>query len=205
METPTEKQRRVWDRTAPQYDRAMKLVERWWFVGGREWVCGRAEGDVLEVGIGTGLNLPYYPSDVRVTGVDLSPGMLAQARDRLRELSVDATLQEADAQALPFDDASFDSVVSTLVLCSVPDSRAAIREMRRVLRSGGRLLLLDHIGSTWWPVRVGQRLAEIVSVRSAGEYFTRRQLPQVVDAGFEVVETERLRAGTVERLHARKV
>jgi len=203
-QTPTAKARRVWDEVAPRYDRMMAMAERWWFVGGRPWICSRAAGEVLEVGIGTGVNLPFYPSGLRITGIDLSPAMLAIARDRARQAGVDASLYEGDAQALPFPDASFDTAVCTIALCAIPDDRAAIAEMYRVLRPGGRLLLLDHVGSNWWPIWGLQRLAELVTVRTAGEHQTRRPLRTAVATGFEVVASQRLRAGTVERVHARK-
>jgi ubiquinone/menaquinone biosynthesis C-methylase UbiE len=203
-EDPTAKARRVWDAFAPRYDRAMRLFDRWQFGGGRQWVCSRARGDVLEVAVGTGLNLSFYPADVRLTGVDLSPAMLAVARQRADDLGRDVDLREADAQALPFADASFDTLVCALALCAIPDERAAITEMRRVLRPGGRLLLLDHVGSQWWPVWAAQRLLETFTVRTAGEYQTRRPLPLVQAAGFVVEETQRLKAGTVERVAAIK-
>jgi len=203
-ESRTAKVRRVWDEFAPRYDRAMRLAERWWFTGGRDWVCARADGDVLEVAVGTGSNLACYPSGLRITGIDLSPRMLDLARQYAAQLGVDVTLQEGDAQRLPFDDESFDTVVCTLALCGIPDHRAAIAEMKRVLRPGGRLVLLDHVGSTWWPVWAVQRLVELVSVRAAEEHQTRRPLPLLVEAGFEIAESERLRAGTVERVLARK-
>lgn len=198
------KARRVWDANAPRYDRAMRPMERWWITGGRPWVGARAVGEVLEVAVGTGLNLPHYPPEVRVTGIDVSPAMLAVARERAERLGLDVTLREADAQALPFLDASFDTVVCTLGLCSIPDDRMAIAEMRRVLRPGGRLLLLDHVGSSWWPIWLVQRLVEVVTVRVAEERQTRRPLPLLVEAGFEIVESQRLRAGTVERVFARR-
>jgi ubiquinone/menaquinone biosynthesis C-methylase UbiE len=200
----TARARRVWDAFAPRYDGSMRFLERVQFGGGRQWVCSRACGVVLEVAVGTGLNLPYYPAGVRLTGVDLSPAMLAVAGDRATRLGVEVALLEADAQALPFPDASFDTVVCTLSLCAVPDERAAIAEMWRVLRPGGRLLLLDHIGSHWWPVWAVQRLFEAFTVRAAGEYQTRRPLPLVLSAGFVVEETRRLKAGTVERVAAVK-
>ena len=203
-EDPTAKARRVWDAYAPRYDRAIRLLERLQFRGGREWVCSQARGEVLEVAVGTGLNLPFYPAGVRLTGVDLSPEMLTAARARAAELGRDADLREADAEALPFPDASFDTVVCTLAMCAVPDERAAIGEMRRVLRPGGRLLLLDHIGSSWWPIWAGQRLLEMVTVRTAGEHQTRRPLPVLLAAGFAIEESERLKAGTVERVAAVK-
>jgi len=204
VEDATVRARRAWDAFAPRYDKSMRFFERVQFGGGRAWVCSRARGDVLEVAIGTGLNLPIYPADVRLTGVDLSPAMLAVARSRAAELGREVDLREGDAQSLPFPDASFDTVVSTLSLCAIPDDRAAIAEMRRVLRPGGRLLLLDHIGSNWWPIWAAQRLLEVVTVRSAGEHQTRRPLPLVEAAGFHIERRERLKAGTVERIAATK-
>ena len=198
----TDKQRRVWDRYAPSYDRQIAFFERLQFGGGREWLGARVRGRVLEVAIGTGRSLPFYPADTRVTGVDLSPEMLAIARNRAAEEGRAVELMEGDAERLPVADASFDTVLCALSLCSIPEPAAAIAEMRRALVPGGRLLLLDHIASTWPPIRAAQWLLERVTIRTAGEHFTRRQLPLVKAAGFDVVETERLKAGTVERIHA---
>ncbi|MFD2419830.1 class I SAM-dependent methyltransferase [Amycolatopsis pigmentata] len=199
-----ERLRALWDRYASRYDRDMGLVERVWFRGGREWVCGQAAGEVLEVAVGTGRNLPYYPGDVRLTGMDFSPAMLDLAGRRAAELGREATLREADAQALPYDDASFDTVVCTLGLCGFPDQRVAITEMHRVLRPGGTLLLLDHVGSHHRPIWFGQRLLEKLTVSMLGDYQTRRPLPLVEEAGFVVRRRERLKLGTVERLAATK-
>jgi ubiquinone/menaquinone biosynthesis C-methylase UbiE len=203
-ETPTARQRRVWDKSAPSYDKQIAFFEKVQFGGGREWLGERARGRVLEVAIGTGLNLPHYPADTTVTGVELSPAMLAIARHRADGLRRDVDLHEGDAERLPFHGASFDTVVCALSLCTIPDPVTAISEMRRVLVPGGRLLLLDHIASTWPPVYAAQWLLERLTIRLAGEHFTRRQLPLVSAAGFEIVEAERLKAGTVERVFARK-
>jgi ubiquinone/menaquinone biosynthesis C-methylase UbiE len=203
-EDPTAKSRRFWDEVAPRYDRAMRFLERHQFRGGREWVCSRARGDVLEVAVGTGLNLALYPVEARLTGVDLSPEMLVRARSRSVEIGRPIELKEADVAALPFDDDSFDTVVSTLAMCAVPDDRAGVLEMRRVLRPGGRLLLLDHIASNWWPIWAGQRLMEIYTIPHGGEHMTRRPRPIVERAGFVIEESERLKAGTVERIAARR-
>jgi ubiquinone/menaquinone biosynthesis C-methylase UbiE len=202
-ETSAARQKRVWDKSAPSYDKQIALFEKIWFSGGREWLGERAYGRVLEVAIGTGRNLPHYPPGA-ITGIELSPAMLAIARQRAADLGRDVDLQEGDAEHLPFGDASFDTVVCALSLCTIPDPAAAISEMKRVLVSGGRLLLLDHIGSTWPPVYAAQWLLERITIRAAGEHFTRRQLPLVQADGFQVVETERLKAGTVERIHAVK-
>jgi ubiquinone/menaquinone biosynthesis C-methylase UbiE len=203
-ETPAARQKRVWDKSAPSYDKQIAFFEKIQFGGGREWLGERAHGRVLEVAIGTGRNLPHYPPDTTIAGIELSPAMLAIARQRAADFGRDADLQEGDAEHLPFGDTSFDTVVCALSLCTIPDPAAAIGEMKRVLVPGGRLLLLDHIGSTWPPVYAAQWLLERITIRAAGEHFTRRQLPLVQAAGFHVVETERLKAGTVERIHAVK-
>src|SRR5690606_41329488 len=106
----------------------MGLLERFWFDGGREWLAARVSGKVLEVAIGTGRNLDYYPANVSVTGVELSPGMLAFARQRAADLGRTVDLYEGDAEQLPFGDDTFDTVVCALSLCSIPDPAAAIGE-----------------------------------------------------------------------------
>ena len=204
QEDPTAKVLWVSERMAPRYDRDIQFWEKVQFGGSREWICVRLQGDVLEVGVGTGRNFDFYPVGVTVTGIELSPAMLAIAKQHAADLGLDADLRQGDAQAMPFEDDSFDTVACTLSLCVIPDPAAAIAEMNRVLRPGGRLLLLDHIGSSWWPVRAVQRFLERYTIRHAGEHMTRRQLPLVRAAGFEIVETERLKAGTVERIAARK-
>jgi ubiquinone/menaquinone biosynthesis C-methylase UbiE len=200
----TERQRRVWQRAADSYDRKIAGTERWLFAGGREWIGERARGRVLEVAIGTGRSLPFYADDVVLTGVDLTDEMAAFARSRAADLGRDLDLVIGDAEHLPFDDASFDTVVCELGLCSIPHPDAAVAEMRRVLRAGGELLLFDHVGSSWPPVWALQWLVERVTIPMAGEHFTRRQLPVVRDAGFGVPESRRTRAGAVELVRARK-
>jgi ubiquinone/menaquinone biosynthesis C-methylase UbiE len=203
-ETPTARQRRVWNTAAPGYDRQIAFFERHWFGGGREWLGARASGHVLEVAIGTGRSLSFYPAGVRLTGIELSPAMLEIAVRRAAELGVKADLREGDAEELPFSDGTFDTVVCALALCSIPRPGQAVGEMARVLRPGGTLLLLDHVGSSWPPLRAVQWLAERGTIRAAGEHFTRRQRPLVEAAGLRVVEAQRLKAGTVERIAATK-
>ena len=200
----TERWQRYWDRKSKSYDPEMGFFDRRLFKDSREWVCRQADGDVLEVAIGTGLNLPHYPSGVRLTGVDYSPGMLALARRRAGDLGRDVDLREGDAHALDFQDASFDTVVCTFGLCAIPDDKQAVAEMRRVLRPGGLLLLADHVASSTRPVRIVQRLMELVTVRQASEHFLRRPYVIVRAAGFAIERQERFAAGIVERLAARK-
>jgi ubiquinone/menaquinone biosynthesis C-methylase UbiE len=202
---PLDRNRRIWDRMAPGYDRQMRSFEP--LLIGRDqrpWVCAQAQGDVLEVAIGTGLNLPHYPPGTRLSGVDLSPTMLAAAGKRAVDLGLNVDLAEAPAEQLPYDSASFDTVICTLSLCSVANDRAAIAEMHRVLRPGGRLVLLDHVAANNRLILALQRLWEKATLRFAGDYQTRHPLPLVQDAGFLVEESQRSKLGTVERLRAIK-
>jgi ubiquinone/menaquinone biosynthesis C-methylase UbiE len=195
---------RYWNTKARSYDKEMQFFERILFRDSRSWACAQAAGRVLEVAVGTGLNLSAYPGGVTVTGIDLSEAMLDLARTRAAQLRSTATLLQGDAHALPFDAASFDTAVCTFGLCAIPDSKAAIREMHRVLRPGGRLILVDHIESSSRVARAVQRLLETFTVPLAGEHFLRRPLTDVRAAGFDVEQVQRFGVGLVERLVARK-
>jgi ubiquinone/menaquinone biosynthesis C-methylase UbiE len=198
-----ELRRQNYAKEAPHYDKSMGFFERRVFGSDhRAWACSQASGDTLEVAVGTGLNLPHYPAGVRLAGLDLSSDMLALARNRAAELGRTVDLREGDAQELPFADSSFDTVVCTYSLCNVPDEARTVSEMKRVLKPGGRLILVDHIRSSVPPIFWFQRLLEIVSRK--GDHMTRRPSLHVERAGFDIQARERLRAGVVERLVAVK-
>jgi ubiquinone/menaquinone biosynthesis C-methylase UbiE len=196
--------RRYWDKHSRSYDKQMAFFDRKLFGDSRQWVCGRAVGDVLEVGVGTGLNLDSYAEDVTITGVDLSPAMLEHAQRRAAASGRKVTLQVGNAHRLEFPDASFDTVVCTFSLCAIPDERRAVAEMWRVLRPGGHLLLADHVVSTSAPVRLLQRVLEVVTIPIGGENFRRRPIVHVRNQGFAIEQQERFRLGIVERVAARK-
>jgi len=196
--------RRYWDKHARTYDQQMAFWERRLFGDGRAWVCTQASGDVLEVAIGTGRNLPFYPHGIRLTGIEFSPAMLQLARQQADRLGLKVDLRLGDAQALDLPDASFDTVVCTLSLCAIPDERRAVAEIKRVLRPGGRLLLLDHVaGAPRW-VRAIQWLLEQITRPPGEEHLLRRPLLQVEAEGFQIERRERAKLGIVERLTARK-
>jgi ubiquinone/menaquinone biosynthesis C-methylase UbiE len=174
--------RRRWDRRAPRYD-VGPGSERLAIGDSRSWLCSRAVGRTLEVAVGTGRNVPLYRPEVELTAIDLSPGMLAQARRRAERLGRQIQLDEGVAEKLPYADAEFDTVVCTLAICAVRDRAVAIAEMYRVLRPGGRLLLLDHLEPRW--------------VRG-------RPVTLAIRQGFVVERHERLRLGLIERLDARR-
>jgi ubiquinone/menaquinone biosynthesis C-methylase UbiE len=200
----TERVRRIQDKEASRYDRQISFFERILFGGGREWVCSRAEGEVLELAAGTARNLPFYPEGIKLTAVELSPEMLAIARERAVRLSHDVDLRLGDVQDLDFADESFDTVVCTLGLCTIPDPRRAIAEARRVLRPGCRLLLLEHVRSPSTPVRAVQRMLDPLAVRFEGDHLTREPLDYLEAEGFEIERLERSKWGIVERVLARK-
>jgi ubiquinone/menaquinone biosynthesis C-methylase UbiE len=200
----TQRLRRYWDRHARSFDRQMAFYERVLFGDGRQWVCPQAVGDVLEVAVGGGRNLPFYPSDIRLIGIDFSPKMLQLAQQQAERLGRQVDLRLGDAQALDLPDACFDTVVCTLSLCAIPDDRRAIAEMRRVLRPGGRLLLLDHVAAEPRLGRAIQWLLERITIPVSGEHLRRRPFLQVQAEGFEVERHERYKHGVVERLVARK-
>jgi ubiquinone/menaquinone biosynthesis C-methylase UbiE len=200
----TERVKRLWDRAAPRFDKSMGFFERVLFQGGREWVCSRAEGDVLEIAVGTGRNFPYYHAGIRLTGIEISEEMLDLARARAAELGREFDLRLGDAQSLDFPDASFDTVVCTFSLCSIPDDRKAVAEAHRVLRPDGRLLLIEHVRSPSPPVRAVQRLLDPLTVKFEGDHLLREPLEHLKAETFEVEQLERSKWGIVERAAARK-
>jgi ubiquinone/menaquinone biosynthesis C-methylase UbiE len=200
----TERVRAIYERMADGYDRMIGMWERLLVKDGRHWVCSRARGDVLEIGVGTGRNLDAYPKGVRLVGIDLSPAMLGLARARARQLGRDVDLQLGDAQALSFAAESFDTVVVTLALCAVPDDRQVIREAARVLRPDGRLVWLEHVRSPIAPVRWVQRLLEPLMVRFEADHLLRDPIDHIEREPFAVEQLERSGLGYIERGVARK-
>jgi ubiquinone/menaquinone biosynthesis C-methylase UbiE len=207
----TERVRSIQDKTAPRYDGQMNFFDRVLFTDGREWACSQATGEVLEIAVGTGRNLEHYPTGTKLTGIELSEQMLSIARRRAAELEIDADLRQGDAQALDFPEQSFDAVILTLALCTIPDDRAAVREAYRVLRPGGRLAFFEHVRSPRLPVRAVQRLLEPLSVRFEADHLLRDPLDylagegfEMAGEGFEIESVRRLKWGIVERVVARK-
>jgi ubiquinone/menaquinone biosynthesis C-methylase UbiE len=189
----TERIRHIYDERAATYDQSLGIVER--FVTGpfRREFGALLRGETLEVAIGSGLNLPYYTAAVmRATGVDLSPKMLSVARGRANELGLPITLLEADAADLPFPDASFDTAAISLALCTIPDPAAALRELARVCRPDGRVVLLEHVRSTALPVATLQRILSPLNERAIGCHLDRQTFELAQSLGF-TIDTTRTR------------
>jgi ubiquinone/menaquinone biosynthesis C-methylase UbiE len=200
----TTRVREIQDKHAGGYDRQMNFFDRVLFGGGREWAVSHAEGEVLEIAVGSGRNLPFYPPGVKLTAIEFSPEMLALARARAEDLGRGFDLREGDAQDLKFADETFDTVIITLALCTIPDDRKAVREARRVLRPGGRLVLMEHVRSPKLPIRAVQRALDPLAVRFEADHLLREPLDYLADEGFEIESVARSKLGIVERVIARK-
>lgn len=183
--------RTVYDRWAPIYDLYNAPME--WMGGSRRRrrLLDHASGAILEVGVGTGMNLEHYPPGVHVTGIDISPRMLARARRRAASAGTDVRLEVADVEELPYDDDRFDTVTGTCVFCSVADPVQGLREVARVTRPDGRVLLLEHVRPR---NRLLGALADAVSPltrRLCGPDVNRPTERNVETAGLEIVSVRR--------------
>ena len=138
-----------------------------------------------------------------MTGIELSEAMLERAKTRAAASGIQVELRQGDAQKLPFADGSFDTVVCTFALCTIPDDRKALAEARRVLRANGTLLLVEHVRSPNRLVRLIERMGEPVMKRVAGDHLLRDPLDHLADAGFAIERVERSRWGVLERVRAR--
>jgi ubiquinone/menaquinone biosynthesis C-methylase UbiE len=182
------------------YDALMALNDRVGLWKLRAWLTAGASGRVLEIGSGTGRNLPRYPHGAAVLGVDPSLDALRRAKRR----ATSAVLVCAAGEALPFRDDSFDTAVSSLLLCSVPNPAAVLAEARRVLRSTGSLRLLEHVRSeSRWQARV-QDLVQPVWTRLTGGCHPNRDSESAVRAAGFRIDDRRVN-GNLRRLVARKI
>ena len=181
------------------YDALCALLERGGLRRWRDWLTQGARGRTLEVGCGTGRNLTHYPEGAALVGVDPDGHMLRKARER----APGAALVRASAEALPFKDGAFDTVVSALVFCSVADPAAGLGEIRRVLGPGGRLRMLEHGRSDVpWRARWQDRIQPLWT-RVAGGCHPNRETERLVEAaGFRIDPETRRAKGTMRRFVA---
>jgi ubiquinone/menaquinone biosynthesis C-methylase UbiE len=164
-----------------------------WMQGHLSYIVGGAEGRVLEIGAGTGHSFPYYEKASEVVATEPDPFMLAQARKRLEELGLThVELYQHVAEDLPFEDGSFDHVVSVLVLCTVRDARSALSQVRRVLKPGGTLRFIEHVrydGGLRGLVQ--DAIAPVWRLLGSGCHVNRRTAETIVEAGFRLVDLQR--------------
>ena len=195
----TEFVRRRYNRNALFYDSMDRMVQDDW----RRRLISQAVGRVLEIGVGTGKNLAFYdPSVTReLVGIDLSPGMLARAREKTAAVPV--TLVEMDAQRMSFPDASFDTVLTTCVFCTVPDPVLGLKEAKRVCKPDGRILLLEHVRLDKPILGSLMDLLDPLAVSLIGTHINRRTVENARLAGLTVERVENIKGDLVKLIHAR--
>jgi ubiquinone/menaquinone biosynthesis C-methylase UbiE len=191
-----------YDRIAWMYDCMELPVETMSFSLWREELLSVVTGSVLEVGIGTGKNLPYYPADIGLIGIDISPEMLRRAKRRADNMGVKADLRVMDIEKMTFPDKYFDFAVSTFVFCSVPDPVKGMQEVKRVLKPGGTALFLEHVRSE---NRILGTIMDFLNplIRSiVGANINRRTVENISKAGLEIISVENKGSHIVKKISA---
>lgn len=179
---------------AAMYDCVTRWSERRELQHLRPLVAGAATGYVLELGAGTGANFPYYRGGVRLVGTEPDPFMLRRAQKRAQQLGLAMEFHQCPAEALPFADASFDTVVSTLVFCSVSDPALALAEIKRVLKPDGTFRFMDHVrADESFTGQVQDFLTPVWRWFGAGCHLNRQTAASIEAAGFRILEQEHRR------------
>jgi len=192
--------RNRYQRISAFYDLMEVLPERRYHPW-RERLWSLVEGPhVLEVGVGTGKNMPYYPEGLRITGIDLTPGMLARIQERAAKMELDVSLNLGDMQALEFPDATFDSAVATFVFCSVPDPVLGLHELQRAVKPGGQIVLMDHVRSEQPLLGVLMDIFNPAAVRMTGANINRRTVENVSTSRLSIEHVEDLGVGDIFKL-----
>lgn len=207
-ERPTEATKARYGRIAPIYDfvevlpelRYRSWRERYWEKVGESMSPGER---LLEVGVGTGKNMPYWPQGIRISAIDLTPGMVARARRRAAKLGLEAEIVDGDTQFLDFPGDSFDVAVATFVFCSVPDPILGLRELARVVRLGGSIFLMEHVRSRDPLTGKLMDLLNPLVVRLMGPNINRDTVGNVIRSGLTLDKVEDLgKGGIFKIIHA---
>ncbi|MBD3669299.1 MAG: methyltransferase domain-containing protein [Gammaproteobacteria bacterium] len=200
-----QKTARKYSRIAGLYDLFEWPIERLFFHRLRKEAVQHSYGKTLELGVGTGKNLPFYPPDQSVTAIDFSPGMLKRARARLQALGhSEIELEEMDAQALSLEDNSFDSSLSTFVFCTIPQPELGLSELYRVLKPGARAVFLEHQRSGNPLVNLLLNMMDPFMRLLLGTSMVRDTQHNIEAAGFEIERVEFKTLDVVRLIIARK-
>ncbi len=201
----TEAARKRYNRVATVYDLMEGMMERSSYSTWRQLLWSRVEGrKILEVGVGTGKNFPFYPNDSEITAIDFSDKMLARARNKAQKQGINVNLEQMDIQNLKFADNTFDTVVSAFVFCSVPDPIQGLTEVKRVSKPGGKIILLEHVLSANRLIASLMNLANPLVVRMMGANINRQTVENVKISGLSVEKVTDLARGIFKLIEARK-
>jgi ubiquinone/menaquinone biosynthesis C-methylase UbiE len=189
-----------YERIAPVYDLMEMLPERR-YTPWRKYLWSLVKGPkVLEVGVGTGRNMLLYPSDIEITAIDLTPGMLVRAKRRASELGLEVDLRIGDVQNMEFPDDTFDTAVATYVFCSVTDSILGLKEVLRVIKPGGNALFIEHVRSENPLIGALMDLVNPLVVHTMGPNINRHTVHNIQQAEFNIEKVEDLGAGGIFKL-----
>ncbi|MDC7217605.1 MAG: methyltransferase domain-containing protein [Spirochaetales bacterium] len=172
-----------YNRIAGMYDLMEAPMERI-FLKWRKELLKNASGKTLEVGIGTGKNIPHYPAHIDLTGIDFSEKMISKAKEKVIA-GKNIKLMVMDAQSMKFDDNSFDTVVTSCVFCSVPDPVRGLKEIRRVCKSGGHLFMLEHVRSHKMAIGPLMDALNFIPLNIYGANINRETYQNLLNAGFQ--------------------
>lgn len=192
MNKETREEKRKYDTYSIFYNIVEWPMEFLMFRRWRKRVISKLEGNILEVGVGTGKNLKYYTDKAKVTAIDLSPGMLGKAKKEADRLGKGFKLLQMDAQDLKFRAKSFDYVVCTFILCSVPEPAKAIREMGRVCKPKGKIVMLEHVLSNIWIVKQFQRVISPMTEYFFGFSLIRNTPKTIKKSGLKIIYEKNL-------------
>jgi len=188
MNADSEKIKRRYDRIAPYFDSLEGFLEGLVFSDWRKVLWSKVKGDhILEVGVGTGKNFPYYPDKTRITALDFSEKMLERAKSKQQRNNVKVELELMDVQSLCYADNSFDTVIATFVFCSVPLPTKGLQELYRVCKPGGQVLLLEHVLSSKPMMSKMMQLINPLIASIFGANINRQTVKTVQSCGFEKV------------------
>ena len=193
--------KKAYNRIAPYYDAMEWFMELTLFDRLREILWQKVEGEsILEIGVGTGKNLSYYPSGKKITAIDFSDQMLEQAKYKTKKLHFPVDLRLMDVQELDFADSSFDTVIATFVFCSVSDPVQGLKEILRVCKPGGQVLLLEHVLSSKPLLTAIMNFLNPLAVSIFGANINRRTVETVENSGFIDVKTDEKVSGDIVKL-----
>jgi len=187
------------------YDLFQRPMEKYFFSSLRKRALAFAIGEVLEVGIGTGKNIPYYPDSIVLKGIDFSRGMLEKAKMRKENLSLkNVTLLEMDVENMSFQDESFDTVVSTFAFCTVPNPLKGLQEVYRVLRQGGKAVFLEHMKSNSFFLNIPLYMMNVFTKTLVGTSMIRETQKNIEKIGFKIKDVQNVYSDIVRLIVAGK-